>query len=31
MNRAMNQTAEQALSGVDLVVMLSDGKVWNER
>ena len=30
MNRVMNQTAEQALSGVDLVVMLSDGKVWNE-
>jgi GTP-binding protein Era len=30
MNRVMNQTAEQALSGVDAVVMLTDGKVWNE-
>ena len=30
MNRVMNQTAEQALSGVDVVVMLTDGKVWNE-
>ena len=30
MNRVMNQTAEQALSGVDAVVMLTDGKIWNE-
>jgi GTP-binding protein Era len=30
MNRMMNQTAEQALSGVDAVVMLTDGKIWNE-
>lgn len=30
MNRVMNQTAEQAMSGVDAVVMLTDGKVWNE-
>ena len=29
MNRVMNQTAEQALSGVDAVVMLTDGKIWN--
>ena len=30
MNRMMNQTAEQALSGVDAVVILTDGKIWNE-
>ena len=30
MNRVMNQTAEQALAGVDAIVMLTDGKVWNE-
>ena len=30
MNRVMNQTAEQALSGIDAVVMLTDGKIWNE-
>ena len=30
MNRVMNQTAEQALSGVDAVVMLTDSKIWNE-
>jgi GTP-binding protein Era len=30
MNRVMNQTAEQALAGVDAVVMLTDGKIWNE-
>ena len=30
MNRMMNQTAEQALAGVDAIVMLTDGKVWNE-
>ena len=30
MNRMMNQTAEQALSGVDAVVMLTDGRIWNE-
>lgn len=30
MNRLMNQTAELALSGVDAVVMLTDGKIWNE-
>ena len=30
MNRVMNQTAELALSGVDAVVMLTDGKIWNE-
>jgi len=30
MNRVMNQTAEQALSGVNAVVMLTDGKIWNE-
>lgn len=30
MNRVMNQTAEQALSGVDAVVMLTDGKIWND-
>ena len=30
MNRMMNQTAEQALLGVDAVVMLTDGKIWNE-
>ncbi|MDC3058664.1 GTPase Era [Litorivicinus sp.] len=30
MNRLMNQTAEQALSGVDAVMMLTDGKIWNE-
>ena len=30
MNRVMNQTAEQALSGVDAVVMLTDGRTWNE-
>jgi GTP-binding protein Era len=30
MNRVINQTAEQALSGVDAVVMLTDGKIWNE-
>ena len=30
MNRVMNQAAEQALSGVDAVVMLTDGKIWNE-
>ncbi len=29
-NRVMNQTAEQALSGVDAVVMLTDSKIWNE-
>lgn len=30
MNRVMNQTAEQALAGVDAVVMLTEGKIWNE-
>ena len=30
MNRIMNQTAEQALAGVDAVVMLTDGLIWNE-
>ncbi len=30
MNRVMNQTAEHALSGIDAVVMLTDGKIWNE-
>ena len=30
MNRVMNQTAEQALTGVDAVVMLTEGKIWNE-
>ena len=30
MNRMMNQTAEQALSGVDAGVMLTDGRIWNE-
>ena len=30
MNRLMNQTAELALSGVDAIVMLTDGKIWNE-
>ena len=30
MNRVMNQTAEQALADVDAVVMLTEGKIWNE-
>ena len=29
-NRVMNQTAELALSCVDAVVMLTDGKIWND-
>ena len=30
MNRIMNQTAEQAISGVDAVLMLTDSIRWNE-
>ena len=30
MNRVMNRTAEQSLSGVDAVMMLTEGKIWNE-
>lgn len=30
MNRIMNQTAEQALTGVDVVVILTEGLIWNE-
>ncbi len=30
MNRMMNRTAENALTGVDAVVMLTDGLIWNE-
>ncbi|MBU29002.1 MAG: GTPase Era [Gammaproteobacteria bacterium] len=30
MNRVMNRTAEQAIAGVDAVIMLTEGKIWNE-
>ncbi|MBU25823.1 MAG: GTPase Era [Gammaproteobacteria bacterium] len=30
MNRVMNQTAEKALVGVDAVVMLTEGRIWNK-
>lgn len=30
MNRVMNRTAEQSLAGVDAVMMLTEGKIWNE-
>ena len=30
MNRIMNRTAEQSLADVDAVMMLTEGKIWNE-
>ncbi len=30
MNRVMNQSAERALAGVDVIMMLTEGKIWSE-
>ncbi len=31
MNRVMNQTAENAMSGVDTIVFLTEGTLWNDQ